>query len=193
MIIALLYRMTYKGTSYSVSYSQSIVAFALITTVVIMVIGNNLARAFGLVGSMSIIRFRMAIKDTQDIVFIFFTLAIGMAAGVGQHSVAVTATLVIGMFILALSKTGFATMHKREYLLQFHFASDNAESIPYVDILKRFCRNYKLVNIKTIGDGGYVELSYYIVLKSVETAREMVTRIRGLDGAQNVNLFFDEE
>jgi len=55
-----------------------------------MVIGNNLARAFGLVGAMSIIRFRTAIKETQDIIFIFFALAIGMASGVGLHGISIS-------------------------------------------------------------------------------------------------------
>ena len=67
-IISLVYRWTYRGTSYSVSFVNSIVSLAMITALVIMVIGNNLARAFGLVGAMSIIRFRTAVKDTQDIV-----------------------------------------------------------------------------------------------------------------------------
>ena len=75
---------------------SSLVTLAMITAVVIMAIGNNLARAFGLVGAMSIIRFRTAVKDTQDLVFIFLALAMGSAAGVGFHRLAVVATLVVG-------------------------------------------------------------------------------------------------
>jgi hypothetical protein len=76
VIVAILYRATYKGISYSSGYVISIIMLTLITALVIMVIGNNLARAFGLVGAMSIIRFRTAVKDTQDIMFIFFALAL---------------------------------------------------------------------------------------------------------------------
>ncbi|MEJ2051098.1 MAG: DUF4956 domain-containing protein, partial [Calditrichota bacterium] len=78
-IISLFYKWTYRGPNYSSNYVNSIIVLAMITAVVIMVIGNNLARAFGLVGAMSIIRFRTAVKDTQDIVFIFFALAVGLA------------------------------------------------------------------------------------------------------------------
>jgi len=86
LFISWLYRHTYKGPGYSITFVNSMVFLAMITAVVILVIGNNLARAFGLVGAMSIIRFRTAVKETQDIVYIFFALSVGMAAGVGTCS-----------------------------------------------------------------------------------------------------------
>jgi len=192
LFIAYLYRLTYHGTSYSTSYVQSLVAFAMITTVVIMVIGNNLARAFGLVGSMSIIRFRMAIKDTKDIVFIFFVLAIGMASGVGLYVVAIIATLYIGIIILMLASIDYAAAHKREYLLQFHFASDDDEATPYIPIFKKFCKKYKLINIKSISEN-IMELSYYIELKKKELGKEFIRQIGQVEGISDINFFFDEE
>jgi len=95
LIIAFFYKLTYKGAGYTNSFIVSLVVLSLITTVIIMVIGNNLARAFGLVGAMSIIRFRTAVKETLDIIFIFFSLAIGMAAGIGLPSIAIGGTLFI--------------------------------------------------------------------------------------------------
>ncbi|MCK4716381.1 MAG: DUF4956 domain-containing protein, partial [Candidatus Marinimicrobia bacterium] len=96
LLISIIYRWTYSGPTYSVTYLNSLIVLSMITSIVIMVIGNNLARAFGLVGAMSIIRFRTAIKDTQDIVFIFFSLAVGMASGVGMHLIALFGVLLIG-------------------------------------------------------------------------------------------------
>ncbi|MFC1528921.1 DUF4956 domain-containing protein [Candidatus Latescibacterota bacterium] len=193
LFISYLYRLTYKGTSYSTSYVHSLVAFAMITTIVIMVIGNNLARAFGLVGSMSIIRFRMAIKDTHDIVFIFFTLAIGMAAGVGQHMVAVVATLYIGILVLLISSSKYASPHRREYLLQFHFTSENDEDAPYIDVFKKFCKKYKLINIKSLGENEIYELSYYVVLKKKEAGKEFISELGSIEGLNSINFFFDEQ
>ena len=77
LAIAWLYRNTYRGPGYSIAFVNSIVYLTMITAVVILAIGSNLARAFGLVGAMSIIRFRTAVKETQDIVYIFFSLAVG--------------------------------------------------------------------------------------------------------------------
>ena len=165
----------------------------MITTIVIMVIGNNLARAFGLVGSMAIIRFRLAIKDTQDIVFIFFTLAVGMAAGVGLYMIAISGTIFIGIIILLLSKTNYASPHKREYLLQFQFSSDNNDDAPYIAIFEKYCKTFKLVNIKSIGETDIMVLSYYIKLKKKEMGKEFIREIGHIEGVSNINFFFDEE
>ena len=192
LFISYIYHITYRGTSYSSSYVRSLAIFTMITSVVIMVIGNNLARAFGLVGSMSIVRFRMAIKDTQDIVFIFFSLAIGMAAGVGQHLVAINSTIFIGLVILVLAKIDYAAPHKREFLLQFHFSSEDDDYTPYIDVLKQFCRKYKLINIKSIGDS-IVELAYYVTLKKNEQSKKLINQLGRIEEVSNVNLFFDEE
>ncbi len=157
-----------------------------------MVIGNNLARAFGLVGSMSIVRFRMAIKNTQDIVFIFFTLAVGMAAGVGQHMIAFAATGFISIIVLLLAQSHYASSRKSEYLLQFHFASDD-EATPYVPVLGKYCSKFKLVNIKSAGEGDIIELSYYVVLKRKETDKDFIRQIGQIEGVSDINFFFDEE
>ncbi len=193
LFISYLYRWTYTGTNYSTSYVHSLVAFAMITTIVIMVIGNNLARAFGLVGSMAIIRFRLAIKDTQDIVFIFFTLAVGMAAGVGLYTIAVVGTLFIGVVILILSTINYGSPHKREYLLQFQFVSNDYETAPYIPVLDQYCKKYKLVNIKSVGDGDIVVLSYYVKLKKKELVTEFIREIGHIEGVSNINFFFEEE
>jgi len=158
-----------------------------------MVIGNNLARAFGLVGSMSIVRFRMAIKDTKDIVFIFFTLAIGMACGVGQHMVAVTATLFIGVVIFFITHINFPSPHRREYLLHFYYKSDDDNDAEYIPILTRYCKKYKIVNIRAVGDTNTLEISYYITMKNQDLSRKIISELGDIDGVSNVNFFFDEE
>ena len=123
IIIALVYRFIYKGPSYSVTYVNSLVLLALVTSVVMLVIGNNLARAFGLVGAMSIIRFRTAVRDVQDIVFIFFSLAIGMASGVGLHVIALVGTITISIISIILVTFNFGAPRKREYLIQVTYVA----------------------------------------------------------------------
>ena len=123
VLVAILYRATYKGVSYSSGSVISIIMLTLITAMVIMVIGNNLARAFGLVGAMSIIRFRTAVKDTQDIMFIFFALAIGLACGSGAFAIALTGTFFIGTVIYVASFLNENAKIRREYLVQILFKS----------------------------------------------------------------------
>ncbi len=195
-IIALLYKFTYKGLNYSSAFTISLVMLTMITAIVIMVIGNNLARAFGMVGAMSIIRFRTAVKDASDIMFIFFALAIGLAAGVKLYSIAFLGTVMVGGVYTVVSKFRFFLSGKREFLM--HIAAD-AEAIPdnpFAPLFKTFCSNHKLVNVKTIGDeenGQTMEYSYYINLRKEERGSELVKNLRQIEGVHQVNLFFDED
>jgi len=193
MLIARLYRLTYKGPGYSMNFVNSIVLLAMITAVVIMVIGNNLARAFGLVGAMSIIRFRTAIKDTQDIVYIFFGLSIGLAAGVGYHKLAIIGTLFIGLILYLLSLSAFSTPKKKEYLLQFSMSSNGDDTPPYFPVFKKYCKNHKVINIRSVGDQELLELSYYVKFRDENKGNDFVRELRRTHGVRQINLFFDEE
>lgn len=191
--IMYLYRITYQGPSYSPSFASSLVILAMLTAVVIMVIGNNLARAFGLVGAMSIIRFRTAIKDPQDIVYIFFSLASGMAAGAGLYLVAVIGTGVIGFVTYALSFSKGGAAHRREFLLQFSMNGQDQGEAPYIATLKKYCKDQKLVNMKSLDDGEILELSFYVRLKDQDKGTQFIRELERLPGIERVNLFFDEE
>ena len=141
-LVSIFYRKSYHGPNYSPSFVQAIVILSMVTALVIMVIGNNLARAFGLVGAMSIIRFRTAVKDTQDIVFIFFSLATGMAAGVGLRILAIVGTLLIGFILVALHNFNYARLHKKEFLIQFICRMKEMEN-PYLPIFEKYCKQHK--------------------------------------------------
>ena len=194
LIIGMFYKLTYRGSGYTNSFLNSLILLVMITSIVIMVIGNNLARAFGLVGAMSIIRFRTAVKEPLDIIFIFFSLAIGMAAGVGLYSIAFGGTIFIGLVLLLLTKTSVITSSREEFLLQFFYVGngDSNES-PYLDTIKKYCKSYQLINIKSLGNGDGLELSYYIHLKRKERNTEFIKELKNISGLNHVNLFFDEE
>ena len=178
----------------SYSFINSLIVLALITSVVIMVIGNNLARAFGLVGAMSIIRFRTAIKETQDIIFIFFALSIGMASGVGLHALALASTIFIGLILYVLTKTNAVNPKKKDFLLQFSFQSNGGyEEAPFLSVFQKFCKDSKLINTKAMMENDSLELSYHVVLKDPKFITEFVNQLKNSKGVNNVNLFFDEE
>lgn len=188
------YRLLYRGPGYSVSFLNSLVALSLITALVLMVIGDNLARAFGLVGAMSIIRFRTAVKDTMDITFIFFALATGMAAGVGLHAVALAGSLVIGALLwLVTSMHGRATLQK-SMLLQFTYTPAGDSSPPaYLHEIEKHSRQNKLINVRTLGDGESLELSYYLDPKSKNGHQHLIRDLQRTRGIGQVNVYYDEE
>lgn len=192
LIISFVYKIVYKGTSYTPSYVQSLVLLCIITTIVIAVIGNNLARAFGLVGTMSIIRFRTAVRDITDIVFIFLALSIGLAAGTGAKQIAVTGTLSACIIILILSKINFASPKRNEVLLQFSSLSDKNISSESLQILNSFCKSVKLINIKSNGGGNILESFYHVVMKDSTKSIDLIGELNKIDGINNINLFFDK-
>jgi len=194
VFIGILYRNTYSGISYSGNYVVALVMLTMITALVIMVIGNNLARAFGLVGAMSIIRFRTAVKDTQDIMFIFFALAAGLASGAGMHIISAVGTLFIGFIIYLASLLNEATPAKKEYLVQLVYRNAEEPEKELFRVFRRYCSKYKLVNIKSVGEPGQnlKEYAYYVVLKSQKRSGEFSNQLNALPHVHSINVFFDE-
>ena len=192
IIIAVVYRFIYKGPSYSVTYVNSLVLLALVTSVVMLVIGNNLARAFGLVGAMSIIRFRTAVRDVQDIVFIFFSLAVGMASGVGLHLIAIVGTITISFIAVVLVTFNFGAPRKREYLLQIAYVSTPENESMLESILKKHCKKLRLVNMKNLGDES-MEVFYHVSFRNNDKSSELLRDLDDFKEILNVNLFFDED
>ena len=102
--IASIYRRAYQGVLYQKSFALTIVLVTLVTTMVIMVISGNLVLSLGMVGALSIVRFRAAIKDPLDIVYIFWAVAVGIANGVAYFSVSIISSIFIGICLLLFSK-----------------------------------------------------------------------------------------
>lgn len=195
IIIALLYRITYRGVNYSSNYLIAIIMLTMITALVIMVIGNNLARAFGLVGAMSIIRFRTAIKDTQDIMFIFFALAIGLSCGAGMYIIALIGTFFIGLTSWIAVLINSENPKKTAYLLQIYSENKQQKSEEIEALLFQYCSKVKLINLKSIGEASrnITEISYYVHFKRNKNGSELIETIKSLQGISKVNLFYDEE
>jgi len=193
LIVSSAYRISYKGPNYSPTFIQSSILLSLITALVIMVIGNNLARAFGLVGAMSIIRFRTAVKDTEDIVFIFFSLAVGMAAGVGLRVSAIVGTLFISLILIVLARGKYAVPKRSEFLLQFHFDENGDDETAYLEVLKKYCKYHRLVNMQSVGTANLYELSFYITLKNKDEGARLIQKLNKLPHLHDVKFFYDEE
>jgi uncharacterized membrane protein YhiD involved in acid resistance len=194
LMIAFFYKTSYRGAGYPQTFLFSLVTLAMVTTIVILVIGNNLARAFGLVGAMSIIRFRTAVKETQDIMFIFFALAIGMTCGVRLFDVAIASTILIGTILVILSKTNLIFHRRTKYLLQFHFIFDDSHQYPaYLEVLKKYTRKNHLINSKTLGETDMMELSFYVEMKNPAESNKMLSDLKRSGGATHAHLFFEDE
>lgn len=162
-MIANVYRYTHKGSGYSQSYVQSLLLLGLITTLIMVVIGSNIARAFSLVGALSIVRFRNAIKETRDVSFIFFIMAIAMACGTRFYSVAMLATFINCGVILAMHFSDFGrstVVPERMLSIQLPVGMD-AENVLQPTLLKLF-KTFSLVSMENVKQGLYLEATYSV-------------------------------
>jgi uncharacterized membrane protein YhiD involved in acid resistance len=191
MIISLSYRLTADSLNYSPTFVRANVVLSMITALVIMVIGNNLARAFGLVGAMSIIRFRTAVKDVQDIVYIFFSLAAGMAAGVGLKGMALVGTVLISVILILLQRVRYAHPSKNQFILQFQCTLSEGDP-PYLPVFKQWGTAPRLANMRSLGAGDLFELTFYVELKDKNQRTELARDLNRVSGVSNVRLYLDD-
>jgi len=195
LFIAWIYRGTHRQLTVSFSFVNTLVLVAMIMSIVIMVIGNNIARAFGLAGAMSIIRFRTVVKDTRDTAFVFFALAAGMAAGTGNIKIALIGTILVGFFIGILHWTRHGAVSRDEFLLTFDMLPSNAEDERnvFVPVFDRFLKSHQLVSVKSTRLGENLRLTFHITLKNAKQTQELVSELSGLEGLHRVALAFGEE
>ena len=186
LIIGWIYKITHKGLSYSQSFVITTVLVTVIVALVIMVIGNNLARAFALVGALSIIRFRTVVKDTKDTAFIFWALAIGLAAGTSNYFLTIFGTGTIGIIIIILNITNFGTLYKSEFILRYILKKNTSEE--HTKIISKLTKNSSLLHAEPTGDGDSVRISLDIILKKNIESTDLVSQLNKLDYISDIVL-----
>jgi len=188
VIIGVIYRKTHRGLSYSQSFVITLVLMCITVAAVMMVIGSNLARAFALVGALTIVRFRTVVKDTKDTAFIFFALTEGIASGTGNYMLTVFSTFFIGIVALVLAKTDFGAMHRTEFILRFRFDRTTGDEESYIKLISERVKSSSIIHITPSEDARYLTLTYDLVLKQGLTSQELVTSLSGARGVDNVHL-----
>lgn len=177
--IAQTYRFTHRGAGYSQSYVQSLLLLGLITTLIMVVIGSNIARAFSLVGALSIIRFRNAIKETRDVAFIFLVMAVAMACGTRFYTVALIATLLnCGVVALMYVANFGASRIVPECLLcvQLPLGEKNPEQAVETTLAELF-DSFSLVSMESVKRGLYREAIYSVRPNQDVSASQVIDQI----------------
>jgi uncharacterized membrane protein YhiD involved in acid resistance len=176
VLLSVIYRRTHKGLSYSQSFTQSIIFVTVIVAIVMMVIGGSLARAFALVGAMSIIRFRTVLKDTKDMAYVFAALALGMAAGTSNYFLAAVSFAFISLIAVVLYTTNFGAVHKSEFIIRFRFA-ESGNSRDYLDLMQELCKRSNLLHMEPSADNSSLHLTFDITLKDDTSADQLTKRL----------------
>lgn len=158
-----VYKWTYTGMLYSKEFNVTIVMISLITTLVIMIIGSNLALSLGLVGALSIIRFRTAVKDAKDAAYLFWAIGVGLSCGTGIYTIGIIGSFFIGATLVFLYK--LKSVDEKSYLLVVSGQCIQQEALE--SLIRTKCKRFALRMSDVTADTQ--ELTYELSLKSVES------------------------
>jgi uncharacterized membrane protein YhiD involved in acid resistance len=157
-------------------------------SVIMLIIGSNIARAFTLVGALSIVRFRNPVKDSRDVAFIFVTMAIGMAVGTGFYVMAVIFTLFACFMVYALSRFEIGTTSRSEVLMKAHVPQTANFDTMFNELFYQHLRDHALLSVEPLRDHGEVELVYSLEFKPRTDRAAFLNEVRRLAGGGRVAL-----
>jgi hypothetical protein len=191
MVIGWIYMNTYQGVAvaYTKSYVYTLTLMSMVVAVIMLIIGSSIARAFALVGALSIVRFRNALKDTRDIGFIFFAMAVGMAAGTRLYILAIFGTISIGFLWWLITKLDPFARNVKEQILKIRLPVDvGYDSRLFESTFAKYLHRFDLISVETVQAGTLTELMYDIKLKQRAKAGELLDEVRKLNHNNKVVL-----
>ncbi len=179
LFIYAMYKKTYSGVMYSKNFNLSIMLISIITCMIMMIISSNLAISLGMVGALSIIRFRSAIKDPKDIGYLFWAIGIGLATGTGVYMIGIIGSIFIALLLVIMER---GIYNETCYLLVIRGIEFDAVKIE--DTLKQLTKKSHL-KMKTMTKVG-LELTYEIRIKT--NHHDLLEQLRKLSGIESLNL-----
>ena len=181
MLVYYVYKKTYSGVLYSKNFNITLVFTSMIVTVIMMAISGNLALSLGLIGALSIIRFRTAIKDPKDVTFLFWAVSIGLVNGVHLYRLSIISSLFIGTCLILFSKK-MSINHP--YLISLRFTKLDERKVEL--ICKRYCSKYYVRNRTLSDDIGDFTVE---VLVKKKNQNMLLKELKKLEGVKKVMMF----
>ena len=193
-VLAWIYSFTHHGLSYSKSFVQSLIVITIVVCLVMTTIAGSFVVAVGLMGALSIIRFRNIIKDTRDIAFLFCALVLGMACGSQRFAIAIIGTVVLSLVLLYLYAADFGAHHSNNALLRFSFRGELPPEHPLLKVLRRFCKSVILTSSQTSSpDSAHADYAYQITIRNASKNQQMLSELQKIEGIQNLSLTIQEQ
>lgn len=180
MFIFVVYKKTFNSVMYSIGFAMTLVGMTMVTTLVILAVTSNVVLSLGMVGALSIVRFRAAIKEPMEIVYLFWAVAAGIVIGAGMLPLAVIGSAIIGVILILFANK---RVYENPYLLILNCQDENAENAA-LSLVKEAVKKYA-VKSKTVNVQG-IEFTAEIRMKDGETA--FVNRLNEIAGVENATL-----
>jgi hypothetical protein len=191
-IISLVYMGTHKKEGYTSAFPFTLIMLPTIIAIIILLVGNNVARAFSLAGAFSLIRFRSEAGNPKDIAYVFFTLAVGLACGMGYIAYAALFVVVLCAVMILLTSFNFAQPKANAMLLKITVPENLNYQGLFDDILSQYTTTYSLIKVKTIEFGSLFEVAYQTKLKDNVDQKKFIDELRCRNGNLKIMLTLKE-
>jgi uncharacterized membrane protein YhiD involved in acid resistance len=187
--VAVIYRTTRPGSAVTQAFLRTLVLLSIMIAMVTQVIGRNAALAFSLVGALSIVRFRTIVRDIEDTAFVIFAVAIGMAAGASQITLALTGLVIVTLTAVVMRSRAALTP---DTLAWFQLSvrvglGHDAETL-IGSTLDKFASDRRVMSMATARQGMSIDISYETRLRKDSTPDELVKALNRIEGIQSVEL-----
>jgi hypothetical protein len=186
--ISLTYIKTCNKSGYSQNFSLTLILVPTVIAIIILLIGSNVARAFSLAGAFSIIKFRSAPGDPKDIAYVLFTMAAGLACGVGYFGYAILFTVFLCSLMFILNMLNFGMQKSSHKTLKITIPEDLDYEGAFDDVFDEFTKAYELKKVRTTDLGSLYELAYTITMDNQVNQKEFIDALRCRNGNLNITL-----
>lgn len=191
-ILGALISFTYMKTSnkggYSQNFSLTLIIVPTVIAIIVLLIGSNIARAFSLAGAFSLIKFRSAPGDPKDISYVLFTMAAGLASGVGLFGYAILFTVFLCVLMVTLNLFNFGAKKVSQKLLKITIPEDLDYEGAFDDIFSVYTKGHELIKVRTTDLGSLFQLVYTVTLSTEVSQKEFLDALRCRNGNLNITL-----
>jgi hypothetical protein len=187
-LISITYMKTCNKNAYSQNFSLTLIIIPTVIAIIILLIGSNVARAFSLAGAFSIIKFRSAPGDPKDIAYVLFTMAAGLACGVGFFGYAVLFTVFLCLLMFTLNVFNFGAKKNSQKLLKITIPEDLDYEGAFDEVFAQFTTAFELKKIRTTDLGSLYELVYTVTMENSVKQKDFIDALRCRNGNLNITL-----
>lgn len=189
LVLGIVISLCHKYTSrYSKNFLITLAVIPILIQSIIFMTNGNLGTSVAIVGAFSLVRFRSLPGTSKEIMSIFFAMTVGLAMGMGEIAYALIITVIVSLFIIILSKSGFAKQSENNKILKVVLPEDMDYETVFDKVFNEYLTSYKIENVKTINMGSLFELTYIINEKNNISEKEFIDNIRQKNGNLKVSI-----
>jgi uncharacterized membrane protein YhiD involved in acid resistance len=185
-IIALTYERTFQGLSYSRGLVQSMILGSIVACLLMIAIGDNIARGIGIVGSLAIIRFRTNLRDPRDLVFLFASLGVGVASGVQSYMTAIIGAVMFCLVVFVLYISPFGTRRKHDGLVRFQIPAGPQAVARITKIMQNSTKSFAMVAMRNVAQGKTVDYAYQVKLSDPMDNVALIQELETIEGIRGI-------